>query len=426
MKSLQATGHTLLHKYGSILKLSFTRFYTERRLLWAASLTFTTIFSLIPLLSMLFFLFNLLGNLSELKSLIQPYIYKTLAPGAQEKILTLINNLVNNIDFETIGTLSATIVVISVFLLLFEIEYALNEIWLIKKKMSIVFRAAIYWTVLTIVPLLLAVSLFIIATLNSFKAVKIIETYITFNISPWLLYGSICLAFTGIYFFMAGARVKLWSAFFGGIIAGTLWKIAAFGFTIYTSKFFFFYPQIYGPLSAIPMFLLWLFLCWVLFLLGAEITYLHQNYPFYGKYFKGYTLSDKTKEQLSLLIVLFIADQFKKQKLNVSLVSISQKLKIPLHIVQDLVIPMLNHGILNNASDDNKCIQPDKHLTQLKLSTVLKAVDHNTALTEEYYNRCDDAISKNILQSLHSYAESSYLNKTIEELLHEQYQKSLQ
>ncbi len=145
-----------------ILIYSLQRFFTEKRLLWAASLTYTTIFSLIPLLSVLFFVFNVFGSLAEIKNMVQPYIYKTLAPWAQEKVITILNDLVNNIDFSTIGIFSASLLIVSVFLLLFEIEYALNEIWLIQKKPSTLSRAAIYWALLTIGPVLIALSLFII------------------------------------------------------------------------------------------------------------------------------------------------------------------------------------------------------------------------------------------------------------------------
>jgi len=275
-----------IKKYCTIIFLSFKRFYTQKRILWATSLTYTTIFSLVPLLSVLFFVFNIFGDLSELKSLIQPYIYKTLAPGAQEKVLNIIDNLVNNINFSTIGILGSFVLIISVFLLLFEIEYALNEIWIIKHKTSIISRAAIYWTVLTTGPLILAVSLFIIATLQNYVA-NIIETYINPDIFLSLSYILIWIAFSGIYYLMPGTRVRLKSALFGGIIAGTFWKISGFGFTLYTTHFFFYYPKIYGSLAAIPMFLLWLFLCWILFLLGAEMTYLHQNYPSYDNDFKA-------------------------------------------------------------------------------------------------------------------------------------------
>src|SRR5512137_1294346 len=109
-----------------ILFLSVRRFISEKRLLWAASLTYTTIFSLIPLLSVLFFVFNVFGSLADIKNRVQPYIYKTLAPWAQEKVITILNDLVNNINFSTIGVFSASLLIVSVFLLLFEIEYALN------------------------------------------------------------------------------------------------------------------------------------------------------------------------------------------------------------------------------------------------------------------------------------------------------------
>ena len=158
-----------------ILILSVRRFISEKRLLWAASLTYTTIFSLIPLLSVVFFLFKVFGGFTDLENTVRPFVYKTLAPGAQEKVITTINGLVDSINFSNIGAFGTVVLIISVVLLLGEMEYALNEIWVTKEKRPVFYRIAIYWTSLTVGPLLLAASLVIVATLQSYKAVKIIE-----------------------------------------------------------------------------------------------------------------------------------------------------------------------------------------------------------------------------------------------------------
>ena len=129
MNFLKTAVFPYLKRHSLILALAAKRFYKGSRLLWAASLTFTTVFSLVPLLSVLFYLFNAFGALSDLKTVIQPYVYRSLAPGAQERVLNIIDTLVNGVDFATIGAMGSSVLVISIFLLLFEIEYALNEIW---------------------------------------------------------------------------------------------------------------------------------------------------------------------------------------------------------------------------------------------------------------------------------------------------------
>lgn len=267
-----------LKKTVIIIFLAVKRFYTEKRFLWAVSLTYTSIFSLIPILSVVFILFNIFGDLSKLRNFIQPIIFKMLAPGAQEVVLSVLDETVNSIHFGSIGIYSGIFLVVSVFLLIFEMEYVIRDIWKTKNKLSIIFRATIYWTVITVFPLLLSVLLFIAAKLHKYKAIQIIETYIDPHIVPTLTYGIVWICFIFAYYFMAGTKVKFRSAVFGGIIAGVSWQAAAWLFTLYASKFFYYYPKVYGPLAAIPLFFLWLFLCWIIFVIGAEISYFHQNY----------------------------------------------------------------------------------------------------------------------------------------------------
>jgi membrane protein len=365
-----------------ILMFSLQRFFTEKRLLWAASLTYTTIFSLIPLLSVLFFVFNVFGSLADIKNMVQPYIYKTLAPWAQEKVITILNDLVNNIDFSTIGVFSASLLIISVFLLLFEIEYALNEIWLIQKKPSTLSRAAIYWALLTIGPVLIALSLFLFVTLQTYIPLKIIETYVSAHGVTLLSYILIWNAFTIIYFLMPGTPVGFSSALFGGVFAATLWKISGIAFSIYTSRFFFYYPKIFGSLAAIPLFLLWIFLCWILFLFGAELTFMHQNRRFYANSYKLPVLQGSTKELYALVIFLFIAKEFLRQAKPVTLKTIAIKLKIPHHIVQQLIDSMIIHGMLIESIQPKSCFIPAKPLDRMMLADVRSAIHQATVIQE--------------------------------------------
>ncbi len=401
--------------HGKIIIFAGKRFYAEKRLLWAASLTYTTIFSLIPLLSVLFFVFNIFGDLSQLKLLIQPYIYKTLAPGAQETVLTLINNLVESINFKTIGVFSSTVLIVSVFLLLFEIEYALNEIWLIRHNISIASRAALYWTALTIGPLVLALSLFIIVTLESYKLVQSIELYINPDIYSYLSYALIWIAFTGIYFFMPGTKVKLSSALFGGVIAGTFWKIGSFMFSIYTAKFFFYYPKIYGSLAAIPMFLLWILLCWLLFLLGADITYLHQNRAFYQNSYKLPEIYEQNRIYITLMILFFIAKRFIDDKKPPTLSIIAYCLNIPVHIVSELMKALTINGFIIETHTRGTCFIPGRPLSKIILAEVIDKIKGAHVCNDSFYKGREDALCKRIM----SQNQGLYIDKSIQELLTE-------
>jgi membrane protein len=384
----------LLYEFIKISFFALQRFFAEKRLLWAASLTYTTIFSLIPLLSVLFFVFNVFGSLAEIKTMVQPYIYKTLAPWAQEKVITILNDLVNNIDFSTIGILSASLLIISVFLLLFEIEYALNEIWLIHKRPSTLSRVAIYWALLTIGPVLIALSLFIFVTFQAYIPLIVIETYVSSHGVALLSYILILSAFTSIYFLMPGTSVSFTSALVGGAFAATLWKISGIAFSIYSSRFFFYYPKIFGPLAAIPLFLLWIFLCWLLFLLGAELTFMHQNRFFYTNSYKTPQMKGDLREYYTLIVFLFIAKEFHKQAKPILLKKIAIELKIPYPVLNDLLESMIGYGILIESLKPKNCFMPGKPLDKIMLAEVRAALHQTAAIPESPLTTNGDSLHK--------------------------------
>jgi len=400
-----------------ILILSVRRFISEKRLLWAASLTYTTIFSLIPLLSVVFFLFKVFGGFTDLENTVRPFVYKTLAPGAQEKVITIINDLVDSINFATIGAFGTVVLIISVVLLLSELEYALNEIWVTKQKRPVFYRIAIYWTSLTVGPLLLAVSLVIVATLQSSKAVKIIEPYINVDFYAWLPYFLVWTAFTGLYVFLPNTKVKLKSALIGGIIGGTLWHLAGLGFTLYTSKVVFYYPRVFGPLAAIPLFLLWVFISWVLFLLGAEIAYHCDHFKFYKAISYSPQLSNQDREYLTLRMLFLITKRYLSDQSPPSLRMISESLKIPAHIAEELITPLLAREILFESSRYPRRFVCGKDPRGIKLSDILKSIHSYTVLPDSFYGDTTGQFLHQTLSGTHPQTPSDFEDKNLAELV---------
>jgi membrane protein len=400
-----------------ILILSVRRFISEKRLLWAASLTYTTIFSLIPLLSVVFFLFKVFGGFTDLENTVRPFVYKSLAPGAQEKVITTINGLVDSINFSNIGAFGTVVLIISVVLLLGEMEYALNEIWVTKEKRPVFYRIAIYWTSLTVGPLLLAASLVIVATLQSYKAVKIIEPYINVDFYAWLPYFLVWTAFTGLYVFLPNTKVKLRSALIGGIIGGTLWHLAGLGFTLYTSKVVFYYPRVFGPLAAIPLFLLWVFISWVLFLLGAEIAYHCDHFKFYKAISYSPQLSNQDREYLTLRKLFLITKRYLSDQSPPSLRMISESLKIPAHITEELITPLLARGILFESSRYPRRFVCGKDPRGIKLSDILKSIHSYTVLPDSFYGDTTGQFLHQTLSATHPQPPSNFENKNLAELV---------
>jgi len=313
------------------ISLSIKDFYRNRCILWAAALTYTTVFALIPLLAVTFSLFHAFGGLKELEEKIRPLILKVLVPGAQEKLITTIDSLIERLNAGAIGAVGTVLVFLAAIFLIGQLEMILNEIWGLKKHRPFFYRLALYWTAITVGPPLLALSIGIPATLSSYQAVSWLENYINLDFFTFLPYILIWCAFTGLYTFMPNTKVRFLPAAIGGIMGGTIWQIAGIGFTLYTSRVLV-YSKIYGSLGVIPLFFLWLFISWSVFLLGAELSFTFQNFRLLRNGLKVHSPSYKEREYLSLRILIAVGKNFLAKKNPLTFKGIAKQLNLPLHV----------------------------------------------------------------------------------------------
>lgn len=399
-----------------LIFLSLKGFSRNRCILWAAALTYTTVFALIPLLAVTFSLFHAFGGLKGLEEKIRPLILKVLVPGAQEKLIGIINSLIERLDAGAIGAVGTVLVFLSAIFLLGQLEMILNEIWGLKKHRPFLHRFAIYWTAITFGPPLLALSLGIPATLRSYQAVRWLENYINPNFFTFLPYLFIWLVFTGIYTFMPNTKVRFSSAAVGGIVGGTIWQIAGIGFTLYTSKILV-YSKIYGSLGAIPLFFLWLFISWSIFLFGAELSFTFQNFALLRNGLKVHAPSYKEREYLSLRILLAIGKNFLTEKNPLMLREIVTQLKLPLNLTKELISTLLNRNLLIELDEYGQhAYLPARNLDTIKVSDIIRAVQGNQTLSSG--SREDKVILDLVTASEKKFEEFSG-NKNLREILDE-------
>ncbi|KPJ59662.1 MAG: hypothetical protein AMJ42_01845 [Deltaproteobacteria bacterium DG_8] len=385
-------------------------------MLWAAALTYTTVFALIPLLAVTFSLFHAFGGLKGLEEKIRPLILKALVPGAQEKLIGTIVSLIERLNAGAIGAVGTVLVFLAAIFLLAQLEMILNEIWGLKKHRPFFHRLALYWTAITFGPPLLALSIGIPATLSSYQAVGWLENYINLDLFTFLSYLFICFAFTGLYAFMPNTKVRFWSATLGGIVGGTIWQIAGMAFTLYTSKILV-YSKFYGSLGAIPLFFLWLFISWSIFLLGAELTFAFQNFELLRNGLKVHSPSYKEREYLSLRILLAIGKTFLTDKSPLMMKEIAKQLNLPLSLTKDLISPLLDCNLLIEMDEyGRQSYLPARNLDTIRMIDIIRAVQGNQRLSSE--SREDKVILELLTDSEKKFEEFSG-NKNLREILDE-------
>ena len=199
-----------LNNATQLISLSLKDFFRNRCFLWAAALTYTTVFALIPLLAVSFSLFHAFGGLKGLEERIRPLILKVLVPGAQEKLISIIDSLIERLNAGAIGAVGTVLVFLAAIFLLGQLEIILNEIWGLKKHRPFLHRFALYWTAITFGPPLFALSIGIPATLRSYQAVMWLENYINLDFFTFLPYLFIWFAFIGLYAFIPNTKVQVY------------------------------------------------------------------------------------------------------------------------------------------------------------------------------------------------------------------------
>lgn len=238
----------------------------------AAILTYTSLLSLVPLITVAFALISVLPAFETVERTLHDLILRNFIPSASQLLIEYIDN------FHKKATgLTATGVVSLLFtsiLTLATIDRSLNAIWHTQKPRKFFNGLLIYWAVLTLGPLLLALSFVLSVQFMQWPLIN--QNFVGWSLHKLLTAGTPFLfsifSFTLLYILVPKRTVRFHSALTGGLFAALIFSLAKELFSLYV-RYIHTYETLYGAFSAIPLFLIWLFLFWSLVLLGAEITY---------------------------------------------------------------------------------------------------------------------------------------------------------
>jgi membrane protein len=215
---------------------------------------------------------------NEWSNALQSFIFDNFLPDTGEQIVPHINTFLESVSSLTLpGTL---MLLVTALLLMVRIEVAFNRIWRVDRNRSLTNRVVMYWAVLTLGPLLIAAAVALSAT-RIFGASGVVgdvppavQTLGIFLLS-WLL-------FTLFFVLVPNRRVRFRHALVGAMLSTVLFSLAKAGFVAYVSNTN--YKVIYGALATVPIFLFWLYLVWIVVLLGASLTASLTTFSDYSRY----------------------------------------------------------------------------------------------------------------------------------------------
>ena len=340
----------------------------------AMSLVYTTLLSLVPLLALSFSVLKAFGVHNQLEPMLMNFFVPLGEKGTE--LASQIVHFVENMNVGVLGSLGLVLLIYTVVSLIQKIESAFNFIWHVSSLRSLVQRLSGYLSVVMVGPMLVVTALGITASVVSTSIVReliAIEPFgmLFYVVSKLMPYVLVIGAFTATYMIIPNTAVRFRSAIIGGIVSGILWESVGWGFASFivgSAK----YEAVYSGFAIVILFLVWLYLNWLVLLIGASIAFYHQ-YPAYQRT-DGYTLSlgSQARAALALEILRRTSIAYHRGDRQMSVPeTLATDLSLPWDTVNEVIQHLLSHGLLVSVDDKVPYLLPGRDPEAITIKEVL-------------------------------------------------------
>src|SRR5688572_19579276 len=351
--------------YADFCLAVFWRFYEERGLQTAGSLTYTTLLSLVPLFTVALAVATAFPVFDQTMAQLQEFVLENFLPDARgiETIAEQITTFTHNAGRLT--AIGLGVFVVTAVMLMMTIDVSLNRLFRVQRQRPLLQQVLMYWAVLTLGPVLIGLSLSMtsFAVGASFGYLKLGHVAdAVLRVLPFIF---TCAALTLLYAVVPNRRVEARDALIGGVIAGIAFEIAKRGFAIYLARFPT-YTLIYGAFATIPIFLVWLYLSWVVVLAGATLTAMLPAYRFAeGKPIPG-------RDFMDALVVLAVLARAQNKGGAVRLRQISYQVRIMPHRCEAALERLARRGWVARTDKDSWVLARDAE--ELKVADLYRVL----------------------------------------------------
>lgn len=237
----------------------------------AAALTYTTLFAVVPVMTVTYAMLAAIPAFSEVGGQIENFIFSNFVPATGVAVQQYLSEFSN--QARQLTGIGVALLMITAFMMMINIEKSFNAIWRIRQPRKGVSSFLLYWAVLSLGPLLLGAGFVVSTYLTSLSFIGGVNAYA--SAGRWML-GWVPLflsvaAFTLLFVAVPNTRVPLKHGLIGGVLVALLFEGAKACFALYVALFPG-YQLIYGAFAAFPLFLLWIFISWLIILAGAELV----------------------------------------------------------------------------------------------------------------------------------------------------------
>jgi len=406
--SLDLTKLGRLQAFGirqaKVLIFVLRQFYSDKLLIRASSLTYSSLLAIVPFLAVVFSILKAIGLHMDLA----PALYNFLSPlGERGNIISeKILEFVANAQTSTLGLVGTTILLLTVYGILNKIEGSYNDIWHVSRGRTWPRRLAGYTLLTVIGPLSLFLILTLTAAITSLDLVRELLSIehlarlftILLKLMPYALS---CLLFSIIIWFVPNIRVSIRAALIGGTFSGLLWQLSNWGFARFIAGATRASTRdiLFAGFAALPLFLLWLYASWSILLLGAELGYVvqHVGVMEWRELEKRY--GESLRRFVAVRAVLSMAGAFVAGQEAPDLKSLAREMKTPLPVLSGVLEPLVDAGILARRPDHEHGFSLARDPAQTTLAQLLLALRGEIALPKKVSSR--DRLSRAVISLLH-------------------------
>ena len=383
------------------------------------SLVYTTLLAFIPLLAVSMWVLKSLGVHEQL----EPGLASLLAPLGEKsaEFSSRVVGFVENMKIGLLGLIGLSALIYAAITLMRKIESAFNQTWRLKNRRSWVQRVSIYLGLLVIGPALVFSALGITASLANHSLLTAISDLPLLGsliqiFGKFLPYMLVTGAFTIIYLTVPDTRVKFGSAFYGGLLAGVVWQSTGIMFAVFaggsTS-----YTAIYSGFAIIILLMIWIYMSWLILLIGASIAYYHQHPERLMWRKSDDHMGARMREQLALQLMLNIA-RWPDQQANMrcSIENLARQQQMPVEILRRMLNTLVADDLVLHSNDDPPHYLPSRSISHIRLIDILSSARgaEGPGPSNNFY--CDKSVL-NLISDIESSYESVLGELTLAELL---------
>lgn len=334
-----------------IFALAIRGFNEDKCLSKASALTFYTLFSIVPVLALIFAIskgFGVEKNLQEqIRNSYSDY------GDILDKAFLYADSLLATAKGGVIAGFGIVLLLWSVMKLLVSIEDNFNEIWEIKRGRTWIRKITEYLTIMLVSPVLLIVSGGITLALQTKIGSIEMLGFVSIILIKLIAWALIAFVFTFLFMILPNTKVNFKSAFMAGVISTLFFQLlewAYIRFQIGANSL----NAIYGGFAALPLFLIWIQYNWYIVLFGAELAFANQNVDHYELDSEIKNISIRYKKVISLMVANLVAKRFYKGEKAINSVEISHALDLPIRLTRNIVNEFVESGIFVEIKTDSE------------------------------------------------------------------------